>query len=41
MLQNRTVRVILGGVTLIGLSYLTYRFWKTYKKPQNNTRKVS
>ena len=30
MLENRTLRLVLGGVTLVGVSYLTYKFWKNY-----------
>jgi len=30
MLQNTAFRIILGGVTFIGLSYLSYQMWKHY-----------
>lgn len=30
MLENKPLRWVLGGFTLIGVSYLSYRLWQHY-----------
>lgn len=42
MLQNNTVKIVVGGITFISLSYISYQMWKRYFDgvPTNNKRKT-
>lgn len=42
MLENRPLRWVLGGITLLGVSYLGYKFWQNYiANSQASKRKLS
>ena len=40
MLQNNTLKIVVGGITVISLSYITYQMWKRYiKQSQSNNKR--